>query len=181
MGKPHRTMRLLITLLTVFTFGQLWSQTPDDYVRTIETLRGKGKLTAKRSEDKTFVGAVTGYYHNDSIVLINTLTDAEAAGTETLYFVKDGVLKKVFIMAATFESNADWKGYYSKHKSVSNCYTCHGEANCIVTEITLGDKPTVIVIENKKKKELDDDEKDKMFADVKRTSDELQVLIKQLE
>lgn len=65
------------------------SQTADDYVRTIEKLRSKGKLTTKSSIDKTFVGSVTGYYDHDSIVLINSLTDAEAAGTETLYFGRD--------------------------------------------------------------------------------------------
>jgi hypothetical protein len=174
-------MRLLLITLTILAFGQVWSQTPDDYARTIENLRSKGKLTIKSSTDKTFVGSVTGYYDNDSIVLINSLTDAEAAGTETLYFIKDGVLKKVFIMAATFDSSDEWTGYYSKHKSIENCYTCHGKPNCIVTEITLGDKPTIIVTENKKKKELSQDEKEKMLVDVKRTSDELQVLIKELE
>ena len=167
-------MRLLFIALTILAYGQVWSQTP-------EKLRSKGKLTKKSSTDKTFVGSLTGYFNNDSIVLINGLTDAEAAGTETLYFIKDGVIKKVFIMAATFNSSDEWTEYYSKHKSIENCYTCHGKPNCIVTEITLGDKPTVIVTENKKKKELSHDEKEKMLVDVKRTSDELQVLIKGLE
>lgn len=170
----------ILIALTILAFGQVWSQTPDDYARTIEKLRSKGKLTIKSSTDKTFVGSVTGYYDNDSIVLINSLTDAEAAGTETLYFIKDGLLKKVFIMAATFDSSDEWPRYYSKHKSIDNCYTCHGKPNCIVTEITLGDRPTIVVTENKKR-ELTQDEKEKMLADVRKTCDELQVLIKELE
>jgi hypothetical protein len=174
-------MRVLLIALTILAFGHVWSQTPDDYVKTIEKLRSKGELTTKSSNVKTFVGSLTGYYANDSLVLINSLTDAEAAGTETLYFIKHGVLKKVFIMAATFDSSDKWTGYYSKHKSIDNCYTCHGKPNCIVTEITLGDKPTIIVIENKKKKELSKDEKEKMLAHVRKTCDELVVLIKGLE
>jgi hypothetical protein len=179
-GKPHWTMRLLITL-TIFAFGQVWSQTPDDYVRTIEKLRSKGKLTTKSSTDKTFVGSVTGYYDNDSIVLVNSLTDAEESGTETLYFVKDGVLKKVFIMAATFDSSDEWTEYYSKHKSIEKCYICHGKPDCIVTEITFGDKPTIIVTENKKKRELTQDEKEKILADVRNTSEELKALLNEME
>jgi hypothetical protein len=173
-------MRLLITL-TIFAFGQVWSQTPDDYVRTIEKLRSKGKLTTKSSTDKTFVGSVTGYYDNDSIVLVNSLTDAEESGTETLYFVKDGVLKKVFIMAATFDSSDEWTEYYSKHKSIEKCYICHGKPDCIVTEITFGDKPTIIVTENKKKRELTQDEKEKILADVRNTSEELKALLNEME
>lgn len=174
-------MRLLFIALTILTFGQVLSQTPDDYVKTIEKLRSKGKLTTKSSTDKTFVGSVNRYYNNDSIVLINSLTDAEAAGTETLYFVKDEVLKKVFIMAATFDSSDEWTGYYSKHKSLENCYKCHGKPNCIMTEITFSDKPTVFVIENKRKRELNGDDKDKMLLDVKRTFDELKALVEELE
>jgi hypothetical protein len=84
-------------------------------------------------------------------------------------------------MAATFDSSDEWKEYYSKHKAIDKCYICHGKPDCIVTEITLGDKPTIVVTENKRKRELTQDEKEKMLADVKRTSDELQVLIKELE
>ena len=173
-------MRQLFIALTLLTFGQVWSQTSDDYVRTIEKLRGKGKLTTKSSTGKTFVGSVTGYYDNNSIVLINSLTDAEEAGTETLYFIKDGVLKKVFILAATFESNDEWKEYYSKHKSIDKCYTCHGKPDCIVTEITFGDKPRIIVTERKKIRELTQVDKDKMLMDVIKTSEELKTLLKKM-
>jgi hypothetical protein len=109
------------------------------------------------------------------------LTDAEAAGTETLYYIKDGVLKKVFIMAATFASSDEWNEYYSKHKSIDKCYTCHGKPDCIVIEITLGDKPTIVVTENKKKREFTQDEKEKMLANLRKTSDELKVLLKEFE
>jgi hypothetical protein len=174
-------MRLLFIALTFLVSGQVWSQPTDNYVRTIEKLRSKGKLTTKSSVDKTFVGSVTGYYDKDSIVLISSLTDAEAAGTETLYFIKDGILKKVFVMEATFDSNNEWKEYYSKHKSVDNCYKCHGKVNCIVTEITFGDQPTIILTEDKRKRELTRDDKEKMLLYLKRTCDELKILIKDLE
>jgi hypothetical protein len=180
-GKPHWTMRLLFIALTFLVSGQVYSQPTDSYVKTIEKLRSKGKLTTKSSIDKTFVGSVTGYYDKDSIILINSLTDAEAAGTETLYFIKEGTLKKVYAMAATFDSNDEWKEYYFKHKSVDNCYKCHGKPNCIVTEITFGDQPTVFVTENKRKRELNGDDKEQMLLDVKRTCDELKVLVKELE
>jgi len=174
-------MRLLFIALTFLVPGQVWSQPTDNYVRTIEKLRSKGKLTTKSSVDKTFVGSVTSYYDKDSIVLISSLTDAEAAGTETLYFIKDGILKNVFVMEATFDSNDEWKEYYSKHKSVDNCYKCHGKPNCTVTEITFGDKPTIFMTEDKRKRELTGDSKEKMLFDVKRTCDELKVLVKDLE
>jgi len=173
-------IRLLIAL-TFLVSGQGWSQSTDNYVKTIEKLRSKGKLTTKCSIDKTFVGSVTGYYDKDSIVLINSLTDAEAAGTETLYFIKDGTLKKVYVMAATFDSNDEWKEYYSKHKSLDNCFKCHEKSNCILTEITFGDKPTIVVTEGKRKSELTGDDKEKMLLDVKRTLDELKVLVDELE
>ena len=174
-------MRLLFIALTFLVSGQVWSQPTDKYVRTIEKLRSKGKLTTKSSIDKTFVGSVTGYYDKDSIVLISSLTDAEAAGTETLYFIKNGILKKVFVMEATFDSNDEWKEYYSKHKSVDNCYKCHGKANCIVTEITFGDKPTITLTESKKKRELTGDDKEMMLLYLKRMCDELKALIQGLE
>jgi hypothetical protein len=180
-GKPHWTMRLLFIALTFLVSGQVLSQPTDNYVRTIEKLRSKGVLTTKSSIDKTFVGSVTGYYDKNSIVLISSLTDAEAAGTETLYFIKDGILKKVFVMDGTFDSNEEWKEYYSKHKSLDNCYNCHGKPNCIVTEITFGDNPTIVVTENKRKRELTGDDRDKMLLYFKRTCDELKVLLKELE
>lgn len=174
-------MKRLLIALTFLVSGQVNSQPTDSYVKTIEKLRSKGKLTTKSSIDKTFVGSVTGYYDKESIVLINSLTDAEAAGTETLYFIKDGTLKKVYVMAATFDSNDEWKEYYSKHKSLDNCFKCHGKPNCILTEITFGDKPTIVVTKDKRKSELTGDDKEKMLLDVKRTFDELRVLVDELE
>lgn len=175
-------MRSLLIALTFFLVsGHAWSQPTDDYVRTIEKLRSNGKLTAKSSIDKTFVGSVTGYFDKDSIVLISSLTDAEAAGTETLYFLKDGILEKVFIMAAKFDSNDEWKEYYSRHTSVDNCYKCHGKPNCIVTEITFGDQPTIVVTENKNQRRLIGVDNERMLLDVRRTCDELKILVKELE
>jgi hypothetical protein len=174
-------MRLLFIALTLLTTGLVWSQPTDNYVKKIEKLRSKGRLTTKSSIDKTFVGSVTGYYDKDCIALINSLSDAEAAGIETLYFIKDGTLKKVYVMAATFDSNDEWKEYYSKHKSVDNCYKCHGKPNCIVTEITFGNQPTVFMTENKRKKELNGDDKEKILHDVKQNCDELLILVEGLD
>ncbi len=174
-------MRHLLIALTFLASGQVWSQPTDNYVKTIEKLRGKGKLTSKSSIDKTFVGSVTCYYYKDSVVLISSLTDAEAAGTETLYFIKDGILKKVFVIDATFDSSDEWEEYYSKHKSVDNCYKCHEKPNCIVTDIGFGDRPKVFVTEGKRKNELTGDDKEKMLRDVKRTCDELKILVKEFE
>jgi hypothetical protein len=133
------------------------------------------------SADKTFVGSVTGYYDNNSLVLTNSLTDAEAAGTETFYFIKHGVLKKVFIVAATFEPNDEWKEYYSKHRSNENCYHCHGKPNCIVTEITMNKKPIITVTEGKQKRELTQDESGELLNEVQKTSEELEILLNELK
>src|SRR6186713_882835 len=97
-GKRHLPVRLLFIALTFLSLGLARSQSPDGYVKEIEKLRREGKLTAKSSTDKTFVGSVTAYYDKDSLVLINSLADAEASMTETLYYVKNGVVKKVYIM-----------------------------------------------------------------------------------
>ncbi len=174
-------MRRLLIALTFLVSGQVCSQPTDSYVKTIEELRSKGKLTAKSSIDKTFVGSVTGYYDKDSLVLISSLTDAEAAGTETLYFIKDGTLKKVFVMAATFDSNDEWKEYFSKHKSVDNCFICHGKPNCIVTEITYVSKPTIFVTDDKGTREMTGDEKKNMLHAVNRTCNELKTIVKELQ
>ncbi len=173
-------MRFLFTALIVLVFGQLWSQSVDDYVKKIEELRIKGKLTTKSSTDKTIVGSVTAYYNKDSLVLINSLTDAEEAGTELLYFYKDDILKKVFIISASFDSNKDWTGYYSRHKSLDKCYTCHGERRCIITEVVFNSKPTVATTGSKKIRELTQAEKEEMLMGLQRTSDELRVLVKEL-
>jgi hypothetical protein len=135
----------------------------------------------KASTDKTFVGSVTAYYDKDSLVLINTLTDAEAGGTETLYFLSEGVLMKVFIMSTTFDSSDEWTKYASRHKSVDQCCTCHGERNCIVTEVTFGNKPTIEKTENKNKRELTQSEKEKLLSELQRISEELEILSERLD
>jgi hypothetical protein len=174
-------MRRLLIALTFLVSGQVWSQPTDNYVKTIEKLRDKGRLATKSSIDKTFVGSVTAYYDKNEIVLIHSLTDAETAGTETLYYIENGTLKKIFVMSATFDSNDEWKEYYSKHKSVDNCFKCHGKPNCIVTEITFGDNSKIVVTEDKIKREVTGDDKEKMLLDVKLTFDELKVLVDELE
>jgi hypothetical protein len=156
------------------------SQSPDDYVKAIEKLRSKGKLAAKSSIDKTFVGSVTAYYDKDSLVLISSLTDAEAAGTETLYFLQRGVLTKAFVMESTFNSSNEWTKYFSRHKGADKCYSCHGKKNCIVTEFTFRKKPTVLRAENKKKMELTGEENEAMVKELIKTFEELKALTREL-
>ncbi|HYF68683.1 MAG TPA: hypothetical protein VD884_11130 [Ohtaekwangia sp.] len=87
LAKMVSAMRFLLIGLTFLTFCPVWSQPSDDYVTAIEKLRSEGKLTTRSSTNRTFAGSVTGYYDNDSLVLINILTDTEEAGTETIYFI----------------------------------------------------------------------------------------------
>jgi hypothetical protein len=173
-------IRLLIAL-TVFACQQAWSQSTDNYVKRIEKLRSQGKLTAKTSIDKTFAGSVTAYYDKDSIVLISSLTDAEAAGMETMYFIKDGTVMKVYKMAATFSSDDEWKEYYSRHKLLEHCYECHKKSNCVVTEIAFGNVPTVFITEKRGRRELTGDDKEKILLEVKGTYEELKLLVNELE
>jgi hypothetical protein len=174
-------MRLLFTILPVLAFGQLWSQSADNYVKTIEKLRAKGQLTTKASADKTFVGSVTAYFDKDSLVLINSLTDAETAGTETRYYIRDGNVKKVLIMTALLASNDKWTEFYSKHKSGDNCYKCHGNPECFVREITFGDKVTIKTKENGKAKQLTQHDNERMLSDIRKTYQELKTLLKELK
>ena len=161
-------------------FGHAWSQSPDYYVKSIEKLRSKGKLTAKSSIDKTFVGSVTAYYDKDSLVMISSLTDAEAAGTETLYFLQRGALSKAFVMESTFNSSDEWTGYFFRHKAADKCYSCHGKKNCIVTQFSFGGKPTVVRTENKKNIALPAGEKNQMTKEVINTCEQLKILSKEL-
>lgn len=175
-------MRLLVIALALgfIACGPKVLQQKDGYAEKIEKLRSAGKLTTKTSTNKTFVGSVTAYYDNGSLVLINSLADAEAAGTETFYYIKDGDLKNVLIIAATFDSADEWAEYYSSHKSVDRCHSCHGKPNCIVTEMIIGDKSTVKVAGSKEVRQPTQDEKTKMLASAQKTTKELQVLLKEL-
>lgn len=174
-------MRLLFTILFLFILQQSWSQdSADDFVRTIEQLRRDGSLTAKIYPGKTFAGALTGYYDKGTLVLINSLTDAEAAGTETLHYIKDGALSKVFIMAAQFEAHEEWAEYFSKHKLADKCYACHGKPHCIVTVITFEGGPTVTVTEIGKSKHLTEAEEAEIIGGVITTREELEALLKEL-
>jgi hypothetical protein len=106
-------MRLLFSILFLFFLQRAWSQdSGDGFVRTIEGLRRDDSLNAKTYPGNTFAGLLTGCHDTGTLVLINTLTDAEAAGTETLYYIRDGALSKVFMMAARFEAHEEWPGYF---------------------------------------------------------------------
>jgi hypothetical protein len=174
-------MKLFVLVLTFIIHTGVWSQSSDGYVQSIEKARRIGQLTSRSSTEKTAVGSVTAYYKQDALVLIASLTDAEAAGTETLYFFKDGVLKKVFIMAATFRSHNEWKDYYAGHTEADRCFGCHGQATCTVTEVTFGNRPTITVLEQNKRRESTGVEKDKMLEEVRRTSEELKILAEEFK
>lgn len=174
-------MRLLFPILFLFFLQQAWSQDGgDDFVRTTERLRHDGSLTTKTYPGKTFAGSLTGYYHNGTLVLINTLTDAEAAGTETLYFIRDGALSKVFIMAAQFEAHEEWAGYFSKHKLADKCYACHGKRHCVVTVITFDGGPIIAVTEKGMAKHLTEAEQAEIIGRAISARRELEALLKEL-
>jgi hypothetical protein len=176
-------MKILITILALFLSAQARSQNNDvdDFVRTVTKLRKDKKLTAKIHPDKTFVGSLTGYYDKDSLVLINTLTDAEAAGTETLYFIQNGLVKRVYTIAAQFDSNEEWPEYFSKHKSANNCYACHSKPNCTVTVINFNDDGIVEILKKGKPQKITPDEKTKILSEALMKSRELTLLVKQLQ
>lgn len=175
-------MRLLLIITTLFLSTRVYSQNKaiDHWVKTVDTLRKDGKLTTRAYPDKTFVGAFAGYYDKDSLVLINSLTDAEAAGTETLYYIKDGALQKVFILAAVFDSNNEWNEYGAKHRRNEECLSCHLKPNCRVTVITFRKEPVIEVFQNKVPVDLSQEEKNEMINEVSRTYKELQVLLAKL-
>lgn len=175
-------MKLFLVLTTLLFCGQVHAQDKviDQWVKTVDAFRKNGKLTTRAYPDKTFVGALVGYYDNDSLVLINSVTDAEAAGTETLYYIKDGALQKVFIMAAVFDSNDEWNEYRSKHRRNENCLSCHLKPNCSITIITFQKEPVIEVFQNKIPVDLSREEKNEMINEVSRTYKELQVLLAKL-
>ena len=173
-------MKILFTIWVGFTFGQLSGQSVDSYVTSIEKQRRAGVLIEKASADKTVVGSLTAFYDGDSLVLINSLMDGEASGVESLYYIKDGALKKVFIMTAHLGTNDKWKGYHSRHEAQENCYTCHGIPECFVAEITYGDKTVIRRTENGRAKLLTEDDQDRMVSDIQKTFEELKSLVKDL-
>lgn len=174
-------MRLILIILASFVLRVTYSQSKDNnYVDKIEKLRGENKLTVKTYPEKTFVGSLSGYYYNDALVLINSLTDAEAAGTETLYYIEHGVLRKVFAMAATFDSNKEWPEYFAKHKSEEKCYECHGKPNCVVTIITFDRNPVVSMTVNKRSRKLTKDEETSILKETVETKSELEKMLNEL-
>jgi hypothetical protein len=174
-------MRLLFSLLLLFFLQQARAQgRGDDFVRRIERLRHENKLITKTYPDKTSVGSLTGYYDKGALVLINSLTDAEAAGTETLYYIRNGALSKVFIMAAQFNSHEEWAEYFSKHTALDSCHSCHGKPHCVVTVISFDRDETVTITENGKVRQPAKAEKEEILGGVVTTRKELETLLKEL-
>jgi hypothetical protein len=172
-------MKTLLTVLLILSFGELWSQSADAYVKSIDKLRRKGKLTFKSSTDKTIVGSLTAYYYNGSLVLLSSLTDAETAGTETLYYLRGEELVKVYMMAAQLRSHEDWKRYAGRHKKMQACRSCHRESDCTVTEVTVA-SDEIAMLERGKSQAVPEEEKAKIIANIRATVEELKAIAKNM-
>ncbi|MBT1688282.1 hypothetical protein [Dawidia soli] len=177
-----RILKSLLALLVSLSFHPAFSQLlQDDFVRRIEDLRAAKKVTVKTYPDKTFVGALTGYYDGDALVLINTLTDAEFGGTETLFYIKNDSLRGVFISMASFRSSDAWAGYFAKHQAADGCTSCHGTEQCSTVAILFtGSSPLIVKKENGKTKKVNQDERERAVADVERTRKQLEALLSEL-
>jgi hypothetical protein len=175
-------MRVLLFISALLFAVRIYAQDKqiDNYVKTIEKLRKEESLTKKAYPGKTFVGSLTWYTYNDSLVLINSLTDAETTGTETQYYIKDGQLQKVFNMSAWLASNNNWKEYYSKHLNNDNCPSCHLNEMCTITIISFLSDPEVTVMRGNKTNSITDNEKHEIVDSVKRTYMELRDFLKTL-
>jgi len=172
---------LLFTILIVcFCQPAFTQQQKEDFVGRIERLRKENKLTVKAYPDKTFVGSVAGYYDNGSLVLINSLTDAEFGGTETCYYIKGGALHSVFVSTASFHSSDEWAGYFTKHKAVDKCKSCHGKKYCFTLAIIFSSNPLIVAKENGKMKRLNQDEREKAITDVNKNREQLESMLSKL-
>ncbi|HEY0652963.1 MAG TPA: hypothetical protein VGD65_07540 [Chryseosolibacter sp.] len=175
-------MRLFLSIVAVSFFGQAYSQDKDidNFVRKVENLRREAKLTVKVYPDKAFEGSVTGYYVKDSLVLIATLTDAETGGRETLYYIREGQLRKVYIMTAKFDSNNEWAEYHTKHKSMDNCHSCHLKPNCMLTVVTFAADTTVEGTRLGQARTVTEKERASILSYTTKKSQELKTLLKEL-
>lgn len=172
---------LLALLVSLFVHPAVAQLLHDDFVHRIEDLRTAKKLTVKTYPDKTFAGALTGYYDGDALVLINSLTDAEFGGTETLYYINNGSFHSVFVSMASFRSSDEWAGYFVKHQAADACPSCHGTEQCFTLAIRFtGSSPLIVKKENGKTKQVDQDERERAVADVQRTRKQLEALLSEL-
>ena len=176
-------MRALLSILILSFLIQACSQAKkdDEFVWMIENLRKENLLTTKTYPEKTFVGSLTGYYDKGTLVLMNSLTDAEEAGTETSYYIKDGRLTKVYIMDAKFDSHAEWAAYFRKHQAAEDCDFCHGTKNCTVTVVNFDEEPTVEVTKDGQSRILTGNERTGILSETSKTSEELTVLLRELK
>jgi len=175
-------MRTITILIFLLQFGHCFGQNTnlDPWTKRIDSLRQKNKLTAKHYPDKTFVGSLTGYYFADTLVFINTLTDAEEAGTETQYYIKDGSLIKVLIMAARFDSSSEWTDYYTNHNRNLNCQDCHSKPKCERTEIIFSLPISVKHFSKTKQTSISRPDNKVLADDVQKTYKDILTLLKEL-
>lgn len=140
-------MKTIFFIILIGSFGQLCSQDSlviDKWVKTVDSLYNKHLLSTREYPGRTFVGSLNGYYYNDTLVYINTLTDGEDSGIETKYYVKDSVIFKVMRMAAQFDKPNTWTRYYNKHKINQNCDICHTERKCDKTIIIYSKEISIV-------------------------------------
>ncbi len=171
----------VVTILCILFFGSAFSQVDvDNFVKTIEKLRREKKLIIKAYPDKTFVGSLTGYYQDDSLVLINTLTDGEMSGRESLYYFKNGNLVKLYIIKAEFDSSDVWRDYFAKHMAIENCEVCHSKPNCTTAVVTFQSDTTFEGTHRGKQRTISTKEREEIVHQIPKTIRELKILLKEL-
>jgi hypothetical protein len=115
----------------------------DNWVKWVDSLRSVNKLVQKQFPYKSFSGSLVGYYLGESLLMINTVVYEKKSGTETEYYVKNGILQKALIMVALFESPKDRSNYHGNHKKNLDCAGCHYYPSCERTTVVFSMSPYV--------------------------------------
>ena len=148
-------MRIYLIILLFVCSNKNFAQSNYDIdrkVNFIDSLLNKGILKSKEYPGRTVVGSLNGYYYNDKLVLIKTLTDGEYGGTETIYYVDNSILIKTFKMGVSFKDPNEWTKYFKSHKQNNNCLKCHNKNNCQKTIIYFESKQLDYYIDDKQAK-----------------------------
>ena len=151
-------MRQIITFIIILSIEQVCAQ-DNQFIakrtRVIDSLYNKNLLKKKEYDGRTFVGSLSGYYFNDTLVYVYTLTDGEYGGVETKYYCRDTTLMKVNSMSAQFVDPNEWTDYYKKHKKNQNCNGCHSKVSCNKTTIVFAKQISINSTINGKKVKVD--------------------------
>lgn len=176
-------MRLYLIILLLVCLTDNFAQSNSDIdkkVNVIDSLFNKNALKSKEYPGRTMVGSLNGYYYNDKLVLIKTLTDAEFGGTETMYYVDSSNLIKTFKMGVSFKDPAEWTNYYMSHKQNKNCLKCHNKNSCQKTVIYLNTKQLNYYIDDKQA-EISQSEKDLEISNTIQTFNSLLNLLQDIK